>query len=47
VTPDDVKNIAKPALRHRLTLAAEYAMEGAQVDEVLEEVLRRVAAPRI
>ena len=47
VTPDDVKSIAKPALRHRLTLAAEYAMEGAQVDEVLEEVLRRVAAPRI
>ena len=47
VTPDDVKNIAKPALRHRLTLAAEYEMEGAQVDEVLEELLRRVAAPRM
>ncbi len=46
VTPDDVKSIAKPALRHRLTLAAEYEMEGAQVDEVLEELLRRVAAPR-
>ena len=46
VTPDDVKRIAKPALRHRLTLAAEYEMEGAQVDEVLEELLRRVAAPR-
>ena len=47
VTPDDVKSIAKPALRHRLTLAAEYEMEGAQVDEVLEELLRRVAAPRV
>jgi len=46
VTPDDVKSIAKPALRHRLMLAAEYEMEGAQVDEVLEELLRRVAAPR-
>jgi MoxR-like ATPase len=47
VTPDDVKRIAKPALRHRLTLAAEYEMEGAQVDDVLEELLRRVAAPRV
>ncbi len=47
VTPDDVKHIVKPALRHRLTLAAEYEMEGAQVDEVLEELLRRAAAPRM
>ncbi|MCB1775950.1 MAG: MoxR family ATPase [Candidatus Competibacteraceae bacterium] len=46
VTPDDIKNMAKPALRHRLTLAAEYAMEGTQVDEVLDDLLRRVVAPR-
>jgi MoxR-like ATPase len=47
VTPDDVKSIVKPALRHRLTLAAEYEMEGAQIDEVLDDLLRRVAAPRV
>ncbi|MDQ5911435.1 MAG: MoxR-like ATPase [Pseudomonadota bacterium] len=47
VTPDDVKSIAKPALRHRLALAAEYEMEGAQVDDVLDELLQRVAAPRV
>ena len=47
VIPDDVKSIAKPALRHRLALAAEYEMEGAQVDDVLDELLRRVAAPRV
>jgi MoxR-like ATPase len=47
VTPDDLKTIVKPALRHRLTLAAEYEMEGAQVDEVLDDLLRRVAAPRV
>jgi MoxR-like ATPase len=47
VTPDDVKSIVKPALRHRLTLAAEYEMEDAQVDEVLDDLLRRVAAPRV
>ncbi len=47
VTPDDIKITAKPALRHRLTLAAEYEMEGAQVDEVLEDLLHRIAAPRM
>jgi MoxR-like ATPase len=46
VTPDDVKTMVKPALRHRLTLAAEFEMEGARVDEVLDDLLRRVAAPR-
>lgn len=46
VTPDDIKTIAKPVLRHRLTLAAEYEMEGAKVDEVLDDLLHRVAAPR-
>lgn len=47
VTPDDVKSMVKPALRHRLTLAVEYEMEGARVDEVLDDLLQRVAAPRI
>ena len=46
VTPDDIKTIVKPALRHRLTLAAEYEMEGAAIDEVLDDLLHRVAAPR-
>ena len=47
VTPGDIKAIAKAALRHRLTLAAEYEMEGARVDEVLEDLLHQVAAPRV
>lgn len=47
VTPDDIKAIVKPALRHRLTLAAEFEMEGERADEVLEDLLHRVAAPRL
>lgn len=46
-TPDDIKTVAKAALRHRLTLAAEYEMEGARVDDVLDDLLHQVAAPRL
>jgi MoxR-like ATPase len=46
VTPDDVKGIAKAALRHRLVLTAELEMEGRHVDDVVDELLVQVAAPR-
>ena len=46
VTPDDVRAIAKPALRHRLTLAPEMQIEGQRVDAVLEGLLLKVEAPR-
>jgi len=32
VTPDDIRNIAKPALRHRISLAPELQIEGQRVD---------------
>lgn len=47
VTPDDIKGVARAALRHRLTLAAELSMEGGSADEVVSELLERVAAPRL
>jgi len=47
VTPDDIKDVARAALRHRLTLAAELTMEGGSADEVIDELLERVAAPRL
>jgi len=47
VTPDDVKGVAKAALRHRLILAAEFEMEGRHVDTVIDELLSRVEAPRL
>ena len=46
VTPDDVRAIAKPALRHRLSLAPEMQIEGRRVDDVLDALLLKVEAPR-
>ncbi len=46
VTPDEVKAIAKPALRHRMQLRPEVELEGATTDSVLDSVLASVPAPR-
>jgi MoxR-like ATPase len=46
VTPDDVKALARPTLRHRLALRPEAELEGATADAVLESVLASVPTPR-
>jgi MoxR-like ATPase len=46
VTPDDVKALARPTLRHRLQLRPEAELEGVTVDAVLETVLATVPVPR-
>jgi MoxR-like ATPase len=46
VTPDDVRTVAPPALRHRLLLAPEALLERQRPDDVLAALLRKVAAPR-
>jgi MoxR-like ATPase len=46
VTPDDVKEIAKPALRHRIVLRSEAEIEGQSPDQVLDEVIAGVEVPR-
>jgi MoxR-like ATPase len=46
VTPDEVKAVAKPALRHRLQLRPEVEIEGTTADLVLDGVLASVPAPR-
>jgi MoxR-like ATPase len=45
--PDDVVEIALPALRHRVMLTAEAEVEGRQVDELLTELIRSVEVPRL
>ncbi len=46
VTPDDVKALARPALRHRVQLRPEAELEGVTADGVLEGVLASVPVPR-
>lgn len=45
--PDDVAQIAIPALRHRVILTAEAEVEGRKVDELLRELIRSVEVPRL
>lgn len=47
VTPDDVKRIALPALRHRMSLSAELELDGQSHDMVLPAILETVEAPRL
>lgn len=44
--PDDVVDIALPALRHRVILSAEAEVEGLRVDDQLQLVLRSIEVPR-
>jgi MoxR-like ATPase len=46
VTPDDVKVMARPTLRHRLRLRPEAELEGVTADGVLDAVLATVPTPR-
>jgi MoxR-like ATPase len=46
VTPDDVKAIARPTLRHRLRLRPEAELEGVTTRSVLDAVLSTVPTPR-
>jgi MoxR-like ATPase len=45
--PDDVREIALPALRHRVSLTPEAEVEGFSVDDVLREALATVEVPRL
>ena len=45
-TPDDVRDIARPVLRHRLSLRAEAELDGATPDAVISDILRSTEVPR-
>ena len=46
VSPDDVKALARPTLRHRVSLRPEAELEGVTADAVLEGILATVPTPR-
>jgi MoxR-like ATPase len=46
VTPDDVKAMAPPTLRHRMLLAPEFEVEGRTADDCLRELLVGIKVPR-
>jgi len=45
-TPDDVRDVAAPVLRHRLALRAEAELDGATADAVISDILKTVEVPR-
>jgi len=47
VIPDDVKEIAAPALAHRLIMKAESWVRGTNPDQVLEDILKTIPVPRV
>ena len=46
VTPDDVKAMALPALRHRILLVPEAEVEGKTTDDCIDEILLTIEVPR-
>lgn len=46
VTPDDIKAIALPLLRHRLLLKPEAQLDGLQIEGVISSLLQQTPVPR-
>ncbi len=45
-TPDDVRDISRPVLRHRLALRAEAELDGSTTDAVISDILQSTEVPR-
>jgi MoxR-like ATPase len=46
VTPEDIKEVAGPVLRHRIILTPEKEMEGITPDELIDNILKSIEVPR-
>lgn len=46
VTPEDIKVIALPVLRHRVILTPDKEMEGITADEVVKQIVDKIEVPR-
>jgi MoxR-like ATPase len=46
VTPEDIKFVCFPVLRHRVLLTPEKEMEGIQTDTVIQQIIDKIEVPR-
>lgn len=46
VTPDDIRFVSFPVLNHRTILSPEREMEGYDIKQVIEELIKQVEVPR-
>ncbi|MCX7708814.1 MAG: MoxR family ATPase [Clostridia bacterium] len=46
VTPEDIKEMALPVLRHRVLLKPEAGIDGLKNDDVIQSILNKVEVPR-
>jgi MoxR-like ATPase len=46
VTPEDIKEMAAPVLRHRIILTPEKEMEGLTADDLIDSILKALEVPR-
>jgi len=46
VIPEDIKAVAYPVLRHRISLIPELTIEGIKEDKVIDNILMQVKVPR-
>lgn len=46
VSPDDIKHVSTPVLRHRVMLTPEKEMEGVNIDNVIKQLVDKIEIPR-
>ena len=46
ITPDDVKTVVRPALRHRIIPAPHVELEGGTSDQIIQDVVSSTPVPR-
>ena len=46
VTPEDIREVVTPVLRHRIILAPDKEMEGVTEDEVIKQIVQGMDVPR-
>ena len=46
VTPEDIREVSYPALRHRILLTPEREMEGLKPEDILKQILEKIEVPR-